>query len=157
MEEEKNRERKERIDTIFMYESRIKGRVIFRSGYHGWPRLRPFNGTPSIFSGLWLLPEVYKVFSTKDRLLGTSYWLFEWHIKNKLFIFNNILDRTAEAVHNGKQTYPLNITTNSTTVITHFNNYYWNLFGAPADLHRPNFGLQSADRPNFFKYSLNCI
>ena len=25
MEEEKNRERKERIDTIFMYESRIKG------------------------------------------------------------------------------------------------------------------------------------
>ena len=27
MEEEKNRERKERIDTIFMYESRIKGNL----------------------------------------------------------------------------------------------------------------------------------
>ena len=28
MEEEKNRERKERIDTIFMYESRIKGNLL---------------------------------------------------------------------------------------------------------------------------------
>ena len=35
MEEEKNRERKERIDTIFMYESRIKGTVIYYSGYYG--------------------------------------------------------------------------------------------------------------------------
>ena len=34
MEEEKNRERKERIDTIFMYESRIKGNLLLL--IHHW-------------------------------------------------------------------------------------------------------------------------
>lgn len=75
MEEEKNRERKERIDTIFMYESRIKGTVIYYSGYYG----PSSTDDPDLGCPYFPVYDFYRRRSFLRSIAGKSfYWLFKW-------------------------------------------------------------------------------
>ena len=96
----------------------------------------------------------------KRSIAGNILFTFQmrfWHIKNKLFIFNNILDRTAEAVHNGKQTYPkisLPIALHF-TVVMHLNNLKFDDLGEELQVGQRPFAFTHP--PSEFHGLFKCI